>query len=142
MHNHDEIFRVLSSFKEVNKSLFHILQDEAGKLGITGLQVLVLKVLVDKPHLTLAELAEQLHSSTSTMSGVVDRLVKNGYVRRERSESDRRSLMLSLTQAGIEKEAETYQKIITTLAEKLRDVPEEELEVLLALHDKLLKKLK
>ena len=59
------------------------------------------------------ELADALHLQLSSTSGLVDRLVKMGMVRRERTEADRRVVLLSLTAKGrntVEKDLEQKKK--------------------------------
>ena len=50
--------------------------------------------------MTMSRLATFLHTSTATCTGVVDRLERDGYVTRVRSETDRRVVMLRLTDKG------------------------------------------
>jgi DNA-binding MarR family transcriptional regulator len=61
---------------------------------------MVLRALHLKPCMGLSELAEQIYSNNSTASGIIDRLVKAGLVKRERPDTDRRSISLSLTMEG------------------------------------------
>ncbi len=53
-------------------------------------------------NLTLKELASIISLDTSTTSRAVDSLVKKGLVLRTPSKSDRRSISISLTEAGME----------------------------------------
>ncbi len=50
--------------------------------------------------LTMSELSEELMVSNGNITGVVDRLVRDGYVRREPSATDRRVQFISLTEEG------------------------------------------
>src|SRR5215468_7419940 len=50
---------------------------------------------------SLMELARHMGVTASTMSLAVDRLVRGGYVRRERDAQDGRRVNLRLTQAGL-----------------------------------------
>lgn len=49
---------------------------------------------------TMTELVEYINSPMSTATGIADRLVKSGYVKRDRSETDRRIVILKLTKEG------------------------------------------
>ena len=51
---------------------------------------------------TMSSLAEGVSVPMSTATGIVDRLVRHGYVSRGRSEEDRRVVTVSLTQKGLE----------------------------------------
>ena len=45
----------------------------------------------------MSQIAEYVNISMSTATGIIDRLVKNGYCTRRRSESDRRVVMIAMT---------------------------------------------
>jgi DNA-binding MarR family transcriptional regulator len=50
--------------------------------------------------LTPSELADQADVTRATMTGLVDGMVRDGFVNREETENDRRSLAVSLTPKG------------------------------------------
>ena len=49
---------------------------------------------------TMSQLSDQMNFPMSTATGIVDRLVKKGYIQRDKSESDRRIVVISLTEKG------------------------------------------
>lgn len=53
------------------------------------------------PQQTLSQLVQHASVDMSTLSRIVDRLEKQGWVVRERSEQDGRAISLSLTAAGV-----------------------------------------
>lgn len=65
--------------------------------GLTGPQVAALTALVRQGPATLTELAERLHLSHSTTSGIVDRLQARGLVARSRDERDGRVSRVAVT---------------------------------------------
>lgn len=69
-------------------------------VGVTGAQLLVLRVLYDRPAQSLNELATRTFTHQSTVSVVVARLVTRGLVTRSRSAADGRRLVLAVTAAG------------------------------------------
>lgn len=50
--------------------------------------------------MTMSQLAGFLHTSTATCTGLADRLERDGFVERVRSEEDRRVVQLRLTEKG------------------------------------------
>jgi DNA-binding MarR family transcriptional regulator len=70
------------------------------KYRITGPQLGALRFVSLTPGISMRELSEKLYLHVSTMTGIVDRLVKKGYVQRERSKEDRRVVRLSITATG------------------------------------------
>jgi DNA-binding MarR family transcriptional regulator len=68
---------------------------------LSGHQASVLDHLDDVQPTSLFDLASHMGVTASTMSLTMDRLVRAGYVVRERSAEDRRRLDLKLTAAGL-----------------------------------------
>jgi DNA-binding MarR family transcriptional regulator len=99
----NEITEMITSFRELKRAYYRLLQQDAEAVGVTSLQLMVIRALSQHENLTLRELADRMQLTASTMSGVVDRLVKAGLVERDRSTEDRRALVLHLTEAGREK---------------------------------------
>ncbi|TDT31051.1 MarR family winged helix-turn-helix transcriptional regulator [Naumannella halotolerans] len=71
-------------------------------MGLTHPQYLVILALWQHDSLSLRELAERVSSDPPTLSPLVRRLADIGYVVRERSPHDERSLTISLTPTGRE----------------------------------------
>lgn len=69
-------------------------------LGLTTPQFDIVATLGNTPGMTPKELGEKTLITKGTLTGVVDRLVDKGLVRRIASPSDRRSQIIELTRAG------------------------------------------
>ena len=63
-------------------------------LGITGPQRLVLRIVSQRPGLSPGEVARIVHVHPSTVTGILQRLVKKGLLRRERDSNDHRRIRL------------------------------------------------
>lgn len=63
-------------------------------LGITGPQRLVLRIATEYPGLSAGELARVVHLHPSTITGILQRLVRKGLLRRERDQRDSRRIRL------------------------------------------------
>lgn len=70
------------------------------QLGITEGQWRVLRALWESDNMTLSELAPVTLIESPALVGVVDRLERQGLVRRTRSVKDRRLVHVGLTSAG------------------------------------------
>ncbi len=70
------------------------------ELGITYTQYMALLVLWDRGEQTTGSLCTAMDLDTGTVSPLVKRLEKAGYVERRRDERDERSVRISLTPAG------------------------------------------
>lgn len=70
------------------------------ELGVTGPQRLALRMVGLRPGITPGALAELLWLHPSTLTGILQRLVDAGFVRREPDPRDRRRAHLHLTPEG------------------------------------------
>lgn len=77
-----------------------VTKSEARARGLTGPQLSVLKILEATGDLSLTELSERMSAKNSTITGIVDRMERDGLVERERSSIDRRVVRIRATEAG------------------------------------------
>jgi len=64
--------------------------------GITAPQAMVMGILSKEKRMKITELSSKISLSNSTVSGIVDRLEKQGMVTRERSNVDRRVVYVNI----------------------------------------------
>lgn len=72
----------------------------ANTFGLTGPQLVCLRVLGRHGSLTPSEVAKHVALSQATVTGIIDRLASRQLLTRERSETDRRNVTVSITEAG------------------------------------------
>ena len=70
------------------------------KLGITYTQYIAFMVLWEKKSVSVGELCERLFLDSGTVTPLVKKLEKDGYITRERSKEDERVVMVRLTKKG------------------------------------------
>ncbi len=70
------------------------------QLNITYPQYIVLLVLWEMKQQTVTELGEKLLLDSGTLTPLLKRLEKNGFVQRSRSDADERKVVIRLTQKG------------------------------------------
>jgi MarR family transcriptional regulator, organic hydroperoxide resistance regulator len=70
------------------------------KYRITGQQLGALRIVALSPGIHLGDLSERMFLHISSVSGIIDRLEKRGYVTRERNNEDRRVVHLKVTTEG------------------------------------------
>src|SRR5690606_34576115 len=68
--------------------------------GLTAPQLLVLREIQGRGELSVSELARRISLSQGTVTSILDRLQARGLVTRERSQADKRRVLLRLTTAG------------------------------------------
>jgi len=105
--------------------------------GITPVQFYVLNALWVADGMKFKELANSVGIDGSTLTGILDRMERAGFVERRDDPQDRRSLLVFLTAKAIE-----MGPGLISLAEKLdrevrRQLPPEQLEIFLQVLDSL-----
>lgn len=71
--------------------------------GLTAPQLLVMQAIEKEGRPSTSTLARHIAVSQATMTRIVDRLERAGLVRREKSDTDKRVVNISLTRAGRKK---------------------------------------
>ena len=77
-----------------------ITKDLARRADLTGPQLTVVKMLEQIGDLSLSELSDRIRAQNSTVTGIIDRMEREGLVVRERSTTDRRVVFIRLTPKG------------------------------------------
>jgi DNA-binding MarR family transcriptional regulator len=103
--------------------------------GVTMTQCSTLLAIGKRGKMTMNELSDWMSLATSTMTRIVDNLVRDGYIARTQDEQDRRVVYVSLTDSG----AQLFDGILRIYHEYHRkiveNIPPEELHnVVEALH--------
>ena len=94
------ISETMRSLRRISKAIQDYSQEVSKKFGITGPQLWALKTICVNGSLSLGELSKKMYLHPSTVSGVVDRLEKKGFVVRDRGQEDRRVVTVNLTPEG------------------------------------------
>ncbi|MDI3257070.1 MAG: MarR family transcriptional regulator [Kyrpidia sp.] len=127
----DQITELIDLMRRTMREFKQRVHQELKEYDLTVPQMWVLRTLhFDGTH-SLAELSRRVGMSTSTASGIVDRLVRMGLVDRERDEADRRVVWVRLSEKGralVQKVPALHFDYFRTLLEKM---PEDEAQGLI-----------
>ena len=89
-------------------------------LEITAAQFYVLSSLWETDGIKFKELAQKLSMDGATLTGILDRLERQGFVSREDDPEDRRSVLVFLAEKSIVQRDE-YQRLAETLDNEIRE---------------------
>ena len=78
----------------------HALTTALADLDLPAADIDVLAILADGAGRTVGALATATATRPSTLTSLLDRLIRRGYIARELDPADRRSFLISLTPAG------------------------------------------
>ena len=96
----DLCWRFLGVLRETAHEMDTRSRELERKFGITLPQLNVLWAVGDRAAVAVGRIAERLSLSGATVSTIVDRLVERGLVTRERSATDKRSVLVTLSADG------------------------------------------
>ena len=126
---------LLATADAVRTTIKHRLQE----LTLSELQFAALVVLLalDPEPVLPTTLASHTSASRATMTDILDHLLAQGFIERQRSQEDRRNYLITLTDAGraLTDRAETV--MLQSLAELGRSLPEPAPRTLLSICEKL-----
>ncbi|MGG6238601.1 MarR family winged helix-turn-helix transcriptional regulator [Nodosilinea sp. AN01ver1] len=99
-----------------------------GKPHLSLSQLRVLYFLRRRSQSSLSEVADYLDVTRPTMSAMVERLVQRGLIDRISDPNERRRIILTLTPAGEAEMTRVYDATLQTVADRLADLSEAQLQ--------------
>ena len=100
-------------------------------MNLTGPQGMMMGILSHDGEMKISDLSEKLGLSNSTVSGIIDRLEKQGLVERTRSLEDRRVVYVNVSTEFRKNSKENFCKIEKTFEDIMTKATTEEVEVIL-----------
>lgn len=133
---HDE--SILRSLRRIMRAIAKYNRNLSSTSHLTIPQLFCLQqMLFANEDLTPGKLAENIHLSQATITGILDRLEARGLVKRTRGTKDRRQVTLTLTENGRQTAREMPWPLQESFSKKLSGMPEEEQEEI----DRVLRKI-
>ena len=111
----------------------------ASQFGLTGPQLTVIKLLETFQDLSLSSLSERIRAQNSTVTGIIDRMEREGLVRRERSTVDRRVVHIRLSDKGQKLARQIQVEPMEIFRDALASLTQADLRDLLRIMNKLQK---
>ncbi|WGS64088.1 MarR family winged helix-turn-helix transcriptional regulator [Marinitoga aeolica] len=123
----DKTYEIIVLFKEIKEAVKKTMVTSFKDVDITSSQWLVLGVLLKNGKMTMSKLSKYVGLSNSTVSGIVDRLERQGYVVRIRDEKDRRKVYVKVTDKFNEVAKKSHMSIEKSIEKKLKNISEEDI---------------
>jgi len=98
----DRLEQVLTSLRRVIRATDLHSKHLAKTSGLTAPQILLLQAIRKLEGAAIGQLANEVSLSQATVTSILDRLEKRGYIERERSTVDKRKVHVQLTEYGFE----------------------------------------
>jgi len=133
--------RVAELFPQLARGMARYGNNYLTKGAITLPQLWVLGYLAKQPECPMRELADFMKMGLSSVTGMVDRLVKQGLAGRRRTEKDRRIVFVDISQKGRKVLKEILEQRRITTLELFETLTAEERSIYLSILEKLVKKI-
>ncbi|HLR38855.1 MAG TPA: MarR family transcriptional regulator [Jeotgalicoccus sp.] len=105
---------------------------------ISPLQFVALQWVNDKSGITIGQVASKLYLAHSTTTDIIDKLEQNDFVRRERSEEDKRLVLVKIEDKGLEVIHRVIEKRVDFISKITSKLSVDEKELLPVALEKLL----
>jgi len=109
---------------EIMKAFFRRQSDEITKGKITMPQFFILEYLKRQGESKMSDLAKVMNVTTAATTGIIDRIIKYGYIKRVYDEKDRRVIRIKIMRKGakvVNKILEQRRKMILNVFGKLSE---------------------
>ena len=117
------------SLGKVSRQMSRVYRERLAKYSLSQPQFFLLIALYEEDDILITRLAEKVALDKSTLTGILDRLERDGLVTRQAKPSDRRALYVCLTEQSRSLRADlthlyndTNQQFISRLTDHERDV--------------------
>jgi len=107
-------------------------RDQITSFGFTPTQCYVLLELKKRGDLTMNRLSEVMNLNTSTMTRIINNLVRDGFVERKKGEEDRRIVFVGLSDKGIETSVKLEDSITNYYRKIIENLPKGRVEEVLS----------
>jgi MarR family transcriptional regulator, organic hydroperoxide resistance regulator len=91
---------VVLALQRATHATLHVLAGRLARLGLSASEINVLANLADGRTRSVGEIASDTATKATTLTSVLDRLERRGYLTRGLDPADRRSFLVSLTADG------------------------------------------
>ena len=117
-------FRILSAIRRIIRAVDIHSRKLNSEFNVTTPQMICLYELMRNNGITLSGLTKAVSLNISTVNGIVDRLEMKGLLTRQRSDLDRRKVLLHITNAGKRITREAPSLLQDKLSAELQELPE------------------
>jgi len=111
--------RIVRAIRRIIRASDMHSKELASNYKITAPQLVTLHVINHRQKTSINALSKEVSLDASTLVGIIDRLENKGYIRRERSQHDRRQVAIHITDMGKEFIATAPSPLQSSLAKSL-----------------------
>lgn len=128
MENMSRGIAVVKLLKQIMGLVKHSVHKPCSEMNLTGPQGMLVGIIAHYGEMKISDLSEKMGLSNSTVSGIVDRLEKQGIVERVRSMDDRRVVQVNVTSEHKAYVKNKFDVIERKLEDIMNDATDEEVK--------------
>lgn len=106
-------------------------RDQIKVHGFTTTQCYTLLEISKFGSLSMNEISEKMNLNSSTMTRILDKLVRDDYILRCKDENDKRIVIVSLTEKGVEATSKLSDSVKAYYKKIIKNIPEGQVEEIL-----------
>lgn len=123
--------KIVKVLKQVLSVFKHNMKNQFKNMNVTGPQGMLIGTLSHYGEMKISDLSEKLGLSNSTVSGIIDRLQKQGLVERIRSIEDRRVIYVSVTPKFSDIAQKSFKEVEESFEAMISSASQQELDTIL-----------
>ncbi|SCY06593.1 MarR family winged helix-turn-helix transcriptional regulator [Desulfoluna spongiiphila] len=100
--DHDICYDLLISLRQIIRATDLHSKQLVKKYGLTGPQLVVIQVIAREGEISIGSLAKKVSLSQATVTNIVERLEKNGVLKRKKGETDKRRVLVAATEKALD----------------------------------------
>lgn len=122
---------IISDIKEVMVSIRKNIGCRFNSFNLTGPQGMIMGILSHSGKMKISDLSKKMGLSNSTVSGIIDRLEKQGLAERKRSDEDRRVVYVNVTEKFKKNFEDNFKNIQYEFEEIIKKTPPQDIQDIL-----------
>lgn len=122
---------IISDVKEVMRSIKKNIGYRFNSFNLTGPQGMIMGILNHSGKMKISDLSKKMGLSNSTVSGIIDRLEKQGLAERKRSDEDRRVVYVNVTEKFKKNFEDNFKNIQYEIEEIIKKTPPQDIQDIL-----------
>ncbi|MFD1954886.1 MarR family winged helix-turn-helix transcriptional regulator [Paenibacillus thailandensis] len=138
MTDKEDLFQVTTMFRTLLRSITQEWNKRGNEYNLTLPQFKMLYILDKSGPQSVSQLAEAMTITPAAITGISDKLLAEGFVLRERGETDRRVVYITLTDSGKRVLDQVYESQKEALNTFFHLLPEEDIQHLKRIFGRML----
>lgn len=123
-----DLFELLRLIKEIYLKSMYKIESGLSESGLTHQQIMVLKLVAHKKEVNISQICDEMYLSKGTVSGIVNRLERAGYIKKIKYNNDKRNTYIQFSNKGLEFAKEFREKAEKTFENLFENLDKEEIE--------------